>query len=119
MSTFLDYDPLTGVTQELDATYGDNRLQIHYKQDVEPILQIAKYERDHGLSDTKQAKKNDIRLFARIPPVVIMELKNKYGLDIFSNDRTERNKAFQKIEQEYPHLKTTTMKLYGGRKGAK
>lgn len=119
MSTFLDYDPLTGVSQDLDATYGDNKLQIHYKQDVEPVIELAKIERINGLCDTAAQKKADVpRLFARIPPTVILKLRHEYGLNIFSNDKTERTRAFQTIEREFPHLKTTEMKLYGGRRKA-
>lgn len=117
MSLFLDYDPLTGVKQEIDATYGDNRMQIHYKQDVEPVLELAKIERINGLNDTLEKRKADVpRLFARIPPTVILKLRHEYGLNIFSNDRSERTRAFQTIEREFPHLKTTEMKLYGGRR---
>lgn len=103
MPTFLDYDPLRGVEQWQDSTYGDNRLQIHYRQDVEPVLELAKTERINGLAD--KGIKNDLWLYARIPPVVILEMKYKHGVDIFKKDHLK--KAFDLINREYPHLKTT------------
>jgi hypothetical protein len=103
MSTFLDYDPLRGVAQYQDSTYGDNRLQIHYKQDVEPILEVAKTERINGLTD--KGIKKDLWLYARIPPVVILEMKYKHGVDVFKRDHMK--KAFQLINSEYPYLKCT------------
>lgn len=104
MAQFLDYDPLRGLAQYQDSTYGDNRLQIHYKQDVEKLLELTKTERDNGLTD--KGIKNDMWLYARIPPVVILELKYKYGVDIFKKDHMK--KAMYLINTEYPHLKTTS-----------
>jgi hypothetical protein len=103
MSQFLDFDHRTGVQQLYDTT-PDNRMQIHYRQDVEPILELAKYERLNGLSDAA-GKKNDLNLYARIPPVIILELKYKHGVDVFK--RGHMKKALQLINTEYPHLKCT------------
>jgi len=103
MPTFLDYDPLRGLEQWQDSTYGDNRLQIHYRQDVEPVLELAKTERINGLTD--KGIKNDMWLYARIPPVVILKLKYEYGVDIFKKDHMK--KAFEIINRDFPYLKTT------------
>jgi hypothetical protein len=103
MAKFLDYDPLRGVTEYEDRTY-DGRLQINYSQDVEPILDLAKYERTHGLAD-KAGKKQDLHLYARIPPVTILELKHKYGLDVFKRDHMKR--IMEVINRDYPLLKCT------------
>lgn len=117
MSKFVDYDPLTGVETWADSTYGDHRHQVHYRQDVEPILELTNYERINGLCDTQDIKKKDVpRLYARIPPTLILKLKYQHGLNVFSSDPTERRKAFETIEREYPKVKTTDMKLYGGRR---
>jgi hypothetical protein len=83
-------------------------LQLHYRQDVEPVLDLAEYERNNGLAD-KQAKTHkwgeEIFLYARIPPVIIMALKNKHGCDIFKRDHLK--KAFELINLHYPAFKTT------------
>lgn len=103
MSTFLDYDPARGMTEYMDSTYGDNRLQIHYQQDVESVLELNKVERNDGLTD--YGIKNDLWLYARIPPVVILKMKYEYGVDIFKKDHLK--KAFELINREFPYLKCT------------
>jgi hypothetical protein len=102
MSKFVDYDPARGVAMYEDKTT-DNRVQYHYQQDVEPLLEVTKQERINGLTD--KGIKNDLWLYARIPPVVIMELKNKHGVDIFKRDHLK--KAMTLINTEYPYCKTT------------
>ena len=103
MSTFVDYDPLTGVEMLEDVTYGDHRQQFHYRQDVEPVLEVAKTERINGLTD--YGIKQDLWLYARIPPVVILEMKYRHGVDIFKRDHFKR--ALELINREYPYCKTT------------
>ncbi len=100
MAAFVDYDPLRGVETWADGD-DSNRLQVHYRQDVEPLLDLTARERNEGVND----KRNNLTLYARIPAVVILELKNKYGVDIFKKDHLKR--AFDLINSEYPRLKTT------------
>lgn len=88
------------------ATYEDSydgHLQVHYRQDVEPILELNKYERINGLTD--KGIKKDMWLYARIPPVVVLELRFKHGIDIFDKNCTK--KALEVINRDYPHLKCT------------
>lgn len=103
MAQFLDWDPVRGLAQYEDRTQGGN-MQLHYRQDVEPVLDLAKIERTHGLSD-KAGKKQELYLYARIPPVVQLKLKYERGLDIHNRDHMKR--IFQVINSEYPHLKCT------------
>lgn len=103
MAKFLDYDPIRGLAQYEDRTQGGN-MQLHYRQDVEPVLDLAKYERNHGVT-TKAMKKADVALYARIPPVVILKLKYEYGIDIFKRDHTKR--AVEIINRDFPYLKCT------------
>lgn len=101
MSKFVDYDAERGL-----ATYEDmydGHIQLHYRQDVEPVLELAKTERINGLTD--HGIKEDLWLYARIPPVVILEMKFKHGVDVFK--RGDMKKAFALINSEYPHLKCT------------
>jgi hypothetical protein len=103
MAKFIDYNPSNGMELWADSTYGDHRQQFHYRQNVEPLLELAKTERVNGLTD--KGIKQDLWLYARIPPVVILELKNKYGVDIFKRDHMKR--AMELINREYPYCKTT------------
>lgn len=101
MSRFVDFDELRGVETREDMY--DGHLQIHYRQDVEPVLELAKTERINGLTD--HGIKNDLWLYARIPPVVILDLKFKHGLDVFKRDHLKR--VFDVINRDYPYLKCT------------
>lgn len=100
MSRFVDFDPARGM-----ATYEDmydGHLQIHYEEDVEPLLELTKYERNNGSADRP---KEEMQLYARIPAVIIMELKNKHGVDIFNKDHF--HKALSIINVDYPYLRST------------
>ena len=108
MATLLDYDPLRGLEQWEDRTQ-DGRLQIHYRQDVEPVLELAKIERDGGMAD-KAGKKQDIFLYARIPNTVQLEMKHKYGLDM--NNKNHLKRIFELINSDYPYCKTTNKKHF-------
>jgi hypothetical protein len=103
MAKFIDYNPGSGVEMWADSTYGDHRQQFHYRQDVESLLEVTRTERINGLTD--HGIKKDLWLYARIPPVQILEMKHKYGVDIFKRDHLKR--AFELINREYPKLKTT------------
>lgn len=110
MSQLLDWDPVRGLQQLEDTTDvgGKGRLQIHYRQDVEPILELAKYERINGLADKHgKESKQDVYLYARIPPVVILKLKYEYGIDVFSKDKDQLRKAMVIIDRDFPMIKTT------------
>lgn len=105
MAQLFDYDPLRGVEQWEDRTIGGN-MQLHWRQDVEPVLELAKYERNNGLADkVGRAAKQDVYLYARIPPVVILKLKHEYGIDIFKRDHMKR--AMEIINRDFPYLKCT------------
>lgn len=101
MAKFVDINESNGVATYEDSY--DGHIQLHYRQDVEPILEVAKTERINGLTD--HGIKQDMWLYARIPPVVILEMRFKYGVDIFKRDHLK--KAFELINREYPYLKTT------------
>lgn len=101
MARFVDYDPDRGVETWEDMY--DGKLQIHYRQDVEPVLEYTKMLRNSGLAD--QGIKRDMWHYAQIPPVVIMEMRFKHGVDVFNRDHEK--KVFELINREYPHLRTT------------
>lgn len=100
MSRFVEYDPSRGMAIYEDMY--DNHLQVHYEEDVEPLLELAKYERNNGLADRP---KEDMQLYARIPAVIIYKLKNEYGVDIFEKDHFK--KALDIINRDFPYLRVT------------
>jgi hypothetical protein len=80
-----------------DTTYA------HYRQDVEPVLDRAKALRNDGLAD--KGIKNDFWHYGYLPAVVILELRAKYGLNVFDKNHVKR--VFEVVNRDYPHLKTT------------
>ena len=109
MSKFIDFDPLRGMHMSMDYHHGDQTQHVHYKQDVEPTFELAGIERRDGLADAT-AKKNhkwgeEIYLYARIPPVIIYEMRFKHGVDIFKKDHMK--KALELINTHYPKFKCT------------
>ena len=100
MAKFVDIDD-RGV--QTDEDMDDGHLQLHYRQEVDSILEVAKTERINGLTD--HGIKKDLWLYARIPPVIILEMRFKHGVDIYKRDHLK--KAFELINREYPYLKTT------------
>lgn len=100
MAKFVDLDH-RGVETWEDMY--DGKLQIHYRQDVAPILEHTKQLRDNDLAD--KGIKRDMWHYASIPPVVMMEWKNKYGVDLFNRDHEKQ--VFKLLNTEYKWLKTT------------
>ena len=105
MASFLEYNPQTGVQQWVDVDH-NNRLQVHYEQDVEPLIDLASHERNGNYSDTAW-RKTGLALYARIPPVTVLELKHKYGVDLLSGKKDHMARALRIIDQDYPKLKCT------------
>ena len=100
MAKFVEIDDRGVETWE---DMNDGHLQVHYRQDVEPVLEYAKTLRINGLTDS--GIKRDMWHYAQIPPVVILEMKFKHGVDLFNRDHEKR--VFELINREYPYLKTT------------
>jgi hypothetical protein len=101
MAKFVDYDPTRGVETYEDMN--DGHLQIHYKQDLDPLLDYTARLRNDGLTD--HGIKNDLWHYAQIPPVIIMEMRFKHGVDVFK--KADLKRVFELINREYPKLKTT------------
>lgn len=101
MAKFIEYEADRGL-----ATYEDEyegKLQVHYCQDVEPVLEYTKRLRNEGLTD--KGIKNDLWHYAQIPAVIVLEMKFKHGVDVFDKNATK--KVFELINREYPNLKTS------------
>lgn len=101
MAKFVDWDAERGMATYEDMN--DGHLQVHYRQDVEPVLEYTKTLRNEGATDS--GIKREMWHYATIPPVVIYEMRFKHGVDIFNKNDTKR--VYELINREYPHLKVT------------
>jgi len=112
MASLVDIDPLRGIETWADGDES-NRLQVHYRQDVDPIIERAKQIRNDGKSD-QQWKRSQISLYASIPPVVVLELLHKYGINLMRAHPDDMYAAMKVIDRDYPYLKCTD-RIHHGR----
>lgn len=102
----LDYNPATGETCWYDYSHHEDKMVITHSQDVEGILDFA-----HGkaLSNaTAKGIKNDMWHYARVPNSIILEMKQKHGVDFF--DKNDAKRMFHLLNTEYKRFKTTDKK---------
>src|SRR5688572_33414065 len=102
MAQFIEKTP-NGLETWVDDDH-EPGLSVHYRQDFEPILNHATQLRnDPTVSD--KGIKQDFWLYAVLPPVVIMDLKIRLGIDVFN--RNHQKRMLEVINRDYPWLKAT------------
>lgn len=113
MSEFLQFDPVTGLSDSWDYNEMTGDIVIHRETDVEPLLKAMAETRATGSAD-KNFKRDMPVAYAFIDPVTELELMKK-GIDIhrLGHPQGPTFKAFAKeIETNYPHLKATEKKAW-------
>ena len=103
MAAFIEKTPEGVESYIVTPEHEEQGMAIHYRQDIEPVVDYCAALRKDGLTDG--GIKNDMWHYAQIPPVVIMKLKNEYGVDIFN--RNHYPKLFKLLNTEFRYLKTT------------
>lgn len=104
MRRVLDYNPLTGETLYFDYT-ADDKMILTHEQDVTNILRYTQ-EAQNDDDKTKRGWKKDWWKYATVPNTVIVEMKQKHGVDFF--DENDSKKVFRLLDTEYKRFKTTT-----------
>ena len=104
MEFIADYNPLTGERCVIKSD--GEKLHITNEQDVNPILESATLLRNDE-DYSKAGIKNDQWHYARVPNGVMLEMKQKYGVDMFAA-KPDWPAIFKCINTHYPWLKTTT-----------
>lgn len=109
MSEFFEYDPMTGIRTDTEYNEQTGELSLIRSADVEPVLDYTK-----TIANEVGINKGDIRngwwLYAKIPPVVILQMRAK-GIDIF--DQNDQKRMFEELNTHYPYLKCTTGMEFG------
>ena len=103
MPRLFDFDADTGVRTFFDYDPIQDQVRLTYQQDVSGFLDRMNSIRNNPDISAKGIKE-DWWLYASIPPVVEMELKNK-GLDL--NNRDHMKAILKEINSSYPFLKAT------------
>ena len=103
MSTFLDYNPDTGVWHEEDFNHATGEMTIHTRGDCQPSIDYAKAQRNSGIND----KVGEFALYAHIPVPVQVAMLDK-GIKFHKKEHLPR--VIKEIENNYPHLKTSNLR---------
>ena len=103
MSKILSYDPHSGITETFQGN-GDGSFSIQTKQDCERIVRFNK-----ACQNTPELKQNGIKSdyyhFARVPTTVLLEWKQKYGIDWNKKEDLPRIEKLL-MSNEYRYLRT-------------
>lgn len=104
MSWTLDFNPLSGERVLFDYDAHEDRMVLTHQQDVRRELAFA-HNKAADDSASKRGIKNDLWHYARVPNIVIMEMKQKHGVDFF--DKNDQKRVFHLLNTEYKWCKTT------------
>ena len=103
MPQFFDYNPERGTWYEDDWDHGEDKFVLHTKQDVSPVLDYAKDQRNSGIND----KVGDFAHYAIIPAIAELQLKER-GISLYNKHQTKE--LLKAIEQDFPNLKCTNLR---------
>lgn len=107
MKRVLDHDSVTGVTEWFEYDPVADETTIWSEQpdrDIRAFLDNVTRQRNDE-EQTKRGIKNSWWKYASLPPIVIMELRNK-GIDVFNPGHTKE--LVREINACYPATKATT-----------
>lgn len=102
----LSYDPLTKTTSWHDYDHSTKTTFITESQDVSAILKNNESLRNDG-EYKRHGIKEDLYHYARVPNSVIVEWKQKYGVDGFSTKEDDLKKIDKLLSSpDYKYLRT-------------
>lgn len=104
MAEFFDYSPHTGIRTDTSWNDETGEMTLHRYADVEPVIEYSK-----GLSKDADVSKRGIKeswwLYAKLPPIVILQLRAK-GINVF--DKNDEKRMFAELNTNFAYLKCTT-----------
>jgi hypothetical protein len=107
MRKFLGFDEATGMLTS--TAFEDGRNVIKYQQDVSGHLDLAARMRADSDALWREGMKDSLCHAAYIPDLVIVDMKNRFGVDFY--DKNQRKRVLQLLDTEYPRCKTTEKRL--------
>lgn len=108
MSQFLDYDPISGISNWWDYNEETGKATITRTQDVQPIVDINKELANTGAKDG--GIKHSWWHYATIPAIYQVKMRQA-GINL--NDPAATKRIIQWINEHAPALKVTA-KTHGG-----
>jgi hypothetical protein len=104
MSEFFEYDSATGIRTDTEFNAESGEMSLIRTADVEPVLEYAKALANHD-EVSRRGIKESWWLYAKIPPIVMLQLRAK-GIDVF--DKNDEKRVFAELNTNYAYLKTTS-----------
>ena len=105
MQRLLDYNPLTGMSISFEYN-ADDSITIGHHQDTTPVIEANKAAL-LDLDEHKRASKAEWAHYAKIPEIVILEWRAKYGVDFHNPNHFKKCMALLN-DPEYKYLKRTS-----------
>lgn len=102
----IDYDPVTGISTYHEYNPLNDSTTISHEADATPIIERNKAlatDDDH----TKLGIKQEFWHYASIPAGVIMEWKQKFGVDVWNKNHSKRVGQLLN-DPDYRYLKVTS-----------
>lgn len=103
MKRILNYDPLTRETIWFESD-GD-KVFITHTQELDEHLDFAQALANDN-DQTARGIKSDMWRYAHVPNTIIMDMKERFGVDFFDNN--DAPKMFDLLNTEYSRFKTTS-----------
>ena len=104
----LSHDKETGLIETMHYDSTTDTMTIEHSQDVTKALEHTKNLAKDGDYTSNGMKGDNWLHYCHVPDIVILEIKKKYGLDLYNPDHMKA--VFRVINTEYPALKTTTIR---------
>lgn len=103
MPILFDHDPDTGLTEYFDYDPIKDEVRITAKQDVTGFLDRMQALRNDP-DVWRKGVKEEWALYASIPPVVELELRNK---GLFLENKDHMKAILKEINENFPYLRAT------------
>lgn len=87
----------------------DDNLHVKTVQDVQPILDLNKADRNANSSRFRRSE--EMEHVARIPMVVVEDWINNYNINVMSPTEDDKRRMMALLNGEFKYLKTRDMKL--------
>ena len=105
-----------GVNVERQDFSSKIKYEVQHSAPVNPVLDFAKYNREKE-KWVKQVKANEWTPMCVLNDVIIMQIKDKHGIDVYNMKGNDGKALAYIIETEYPNLKSTQKRIH--RRGSK
>jgi hypothetical protein len=102
MSSFFEFDPISGIRTDFDYDEQTGNVILQRSQDVSALLDHNAALRNAGATD--RGIKESWWLYAKIPPIFMLKMRAK-GINV--EDGRHMDRVLAEINTNFPHLKTT------------